>query len=148
LGSDVAILAMALATAAAAPPAPPPATGAKLTVSIAGIRSDRGTISCELFSSPTGFPKDSSKAVQLTKAAIEKRAATCVFGQLTPGTYAVAAYHDENGNGKLDTNFLGIPSEGVGASNDAKGSMGPPSFEKARFAVGTSDLGITIHLSY
>jgi uncharacterized protein (DUF2141 family) len=125
-----------------------PAAGAKLTVSIAAIRSDRGSIYCELFTSSNGYPKDSSKAFQLAKAAIDHRAATCVFAGLPPGTYAVAAYHDENGNGKLDTNFLGIPSEGVGASNDAKGTMGPPSFEKAKFAVGAADLGVTIHLGY
>ena len=59
----------------------------------------------------------------------------------------MAAYHDENGNGKLDTNFLGIPSEGVAASNDAKGTMGPPSYEKAKFAVATTVSG-SIHLSY
>jgi uncharacterized protein (DUF2141 family) len=130
----------------AAPPAPAP--GAKLTVSIAGIRSDHGSIICELFAGPSGYPKDASKAAQLTKAAVDHRTATCVFAGLAPGIYAVAAYHDENGNGKLDTNFLGIPSEGVGASNDAKGTMGPPSFEKAKLTIGATDLGITIHLSY
>jgi uncharacterized protein (DUF2141 family) len=128
--------------------AAPAAAGARLTVTIAEIRNDGGSIYCELFANPNGYPKDSTKALQLKKSPIGQRAASCIFEGLTPGTYAVAAYHDENGNGKLDTNFLGIPSEGVGASNDAKGTMGPPSFEKAKFGVGTADLGITIHLAY
>jgi uncharacterized protein (DUF2141 family) len=136
------------ALAAIALTAAAPASSSKLTVTIAGIRSDRGSIFCELFASPNGYPKDGSKAVQIKQVAIHQRAASCTFEGVTPGSYAVAAYHDENGNGKLDTNFLGIPSEGVGASNDAKGSMGPPSFEKAKLAVTTADLGITIQLRY
>jgi uncharacterized protein (DUF2141 family) len=125
-----------------------PASGVKLTVAIAGIRNDQGNIMCELFASPAGYPKDSTKALQLKKVGIQQRTASCVFEGLAPGTYAVAAYHDENGNGKLDTNFLGIPSEGVAASNDAKGTMGPPSFENAKFAVSSTDRAITVHLRY
>ena len=138
----------AIALAAAALLGAAPAPGAKLTVTVAGIRSDRGSIFCELFAGPSGYPKDATKAIQLKQVAISQKAASCVFEGLGPGTYAVAAYHDENGNGKLDTNFLGIPSEGVAASNDAKGTMGPPSFEKAKLTVATVDLGITIHLTY
>ncbi len=137
----------AIALLGAATPATPP-TGAKLTVEIAGLRNDHGAMYCELFATPDGYPKDSPKAVQLKKAPISRQTASCVFEGLAPGTYAVAAYHDENDNGKLDTNFLGIPSEGVAASNDAKGTMGPPSFEKAKLAVSTRDLAITIHISY
>jgi uncharacterized protein (DUF2141 family) len=145
LGFRVLALALAVAGLLGAAPATP---GATLTVTLAGIRSDRGSIFCELFASPKGYPTDASKAVQRKQAAISQRAARCVFEGLGPGTYAVAAYHDENGNGKLDTNFLGIPSEGVAASNDAKGTMGPPSFDKAKLSIATADLGITIHLSY
>ncbi len=51
------------------------------------------------------------------------------------GEYAVKIIHDENSNGKLDTNFLGIPREGFGFSNNAKPGMGPPAFEKSKFYV-------------
>lgn len=54
--------------------------------------------------------------------------------------------HDENGNGKLDSNWLGIPSEPVGASNDARGQFGPPSFEDAAFELGPGDVTVTIRL--
>jgi len=47
--------------------------------------------------------------------------------------YAVSVFHDENYNGKLDTNLLGIPREGVGASNDARGNFRPPKFGAAAF---------------
>ena len=79
---------------------------------------------------------------------IEGGRARVVFEGIPPGGYAVAAYHDENGNGKLDTGFLGIPTEGLASSNDAKGFMGPPSFEKARVEVGPGENRITVRVSY
>ncbi len=68
--------------------------------------------------------------------------ARCDFEDILPGTYALAVIHDENMNGKLDTNWLGIPIEGYGFSNDAKGLFGAPSFSAARFPYdgGTIDL--------
>lgn len=63
---------------------------------------------------------------------------------LEPGTYAIKAFHDVNSNGALDTNWLGVPNEPYGFSNDAMGSFGPPSFAEASFAVpkGTSKVRI------
>ena len=73
--------------------------------------------------------------------------AVCEFPGLNTGTYAISVFHDENSNGKLDTNFMGIPREGVGASNNAKGHFGPPKFDAAAFqySVGRIDLKITIN---
>jgi uncharacterized protein (DUF2141 family) len=51
-----------------------------------------------------------------------------------PGTYAIAVFHDRNGNGKLDRSFIGLPSEPYGFSNDV-GRRGAPSFEAARVVV-------------
>jgi uncharacterized protein (DUF2141 family) len=58
---------------------------------------------------------------------------TCSFDPIPAGTYAVACFHDENKNGKCDTGLFGIPTEGTVVSNHAKGFMGPPSFDKAKF---------------
>ena len=77
---------------------------------------------------------------------IAGEAATCAFPDLTPGDYAIELFHDENGNGKLDT-FLGIPTEGFGASNDAPEKFGPPKYADARFTV-TGDQTLTIHMVY
>jgi uncharacterized protein (DUF2141 family) len=63
------------------------------------------------------------------------------------GTYAIACYHDENNNGKLDTKFMGIPKEGTGASNDARGTMGPPKFKDAKFQL-VSDTSVRIQMNY
>lgn len=71
---------------------------------------------------------------------------TCVFSGIAPGTYAVALFHDENGNGKLDTNFLGIPREGVGVSNNKMRTLGPPTWEDSKFVLaGNLVLNVTLH---
>ena len=65
---------------------------------------------------------------------------------LPPGTYAVSVYEDLNGNHKLDHNFLGIPREPVGASNNPRSRLGPPRFKQCSFHVGTAPKNIAITL--
>lgn len=65
---------------------------------------------------------------------------------LPPGKYAVAAYVDTNNNGKLDKNFLGVPKEIYGFSNDARGMFGPPDFSAAVFKVGDTAITKSIQL--
>jgi uncharacterized protein (DUF2141 family) len=117
-----------------------------IRVAVEGLHSDKGQVLCELFSSADGFPKSGEKAVAQVKSTIASKHAQCEFAGIAPGTYAVALFHDENSNGKLDTNFLGIPREGTGASNDAKGRMGPPKFADAAFQFrgGLLDLKVTV----
>ena len=67
-------------------------------------------------------------------APIKDGQATCVWADIKPGTYAMACFHDENENGELDTNWLGIPREGTCASNNAKSFFGPPKWKDAKFA--------------
>jgi uncharacterized protein (DUF2141 family) len=116
-------------------------------IQIGGLRNNKGQVSCALYSSADGFPKKSEKAVAHVNSAISDNKAVCEFSGITPGTYAVSVFHDENSNGKLDTNFMGIPREGVGASNNAKGHLGPPKFDAAafHFSGGRTDLKITIN---
>jgi uncharacterized protein (DUF2141 family) len=137
-------LCFALLVLVAAPQTQP--TPANLIhVEIAGLRNDKGQVLCALFSSPPGFPKDSDKAVARARSGISQGHAFCDFPVTAAGTYAVSVFHDENSNGKLDTGPLGIPREGVGASNNAKGHFGPPKFDAAafRFEGGRLDLKIT-----
>ena len=118
-----------------------------IRVEIAGLRSDKGQIMCALYSSSDGFPKNSEKAIAHVNSAISGKQAVCEFSGIASGTYAVSVFHDENSNGKLDTNFMGIPREGVGASNGARGHLGPPKFDAAafHFSGGHADLKITIN---
>ena len=117
-------------------------------VEISGLRSDKGQMLCALHSSADAFPKKADKAVARLTAKIAERQATCDFAGVAPGTYAVSVVHDENSNGKLDTNFIGMPREGVGASNDAKGHMGPPKFDAASFPYRGGRLELKIHIHY
>jgi uncharacterized protein (DUF2141 family) len=119
-----------------------------IRVIVVGLRSNNGEVDCALFNSAEGFPGDTSKAIKTVKSKIENEQATCTFVDVAPGDYAVSEFHDENGNGKLDTNFIGMPKEGVGASNDAAGHMGPPKFDAARFHYLGGRAVMTIHTKY
>jgi uncharacterized protein (DUF2141 family) len=112
---------------------PDAGTTALLSVRLVELRNDNGQIGCGLWSSERGFPKDRSIALQTKWCSIVSKESLCSFDPIPAGTYAVACFHDENNNGILDTGLFGIPSEGVVASNHAKGFMGPPSFKDAKF---------------
>lgn len=74
--------------------------------------------------------------------------AVVTFKGVKPGSYAVVAIHDKNGNRKMDTNFLGIPKEKGGFSNNAPASFGPAKFSKAAFTVNaTGNVKLTIHMN-
>src|SRR5271165_649559 len=115
-------------------------------VDIAGLRNDKGQVLCALFSSAIDFPKRADQALAQVRSGISHGHAVCEFPGISSGTYAVSVFHDENSNGKLDANFVGIPREGVGASNNAKGHFGPPKFADAAFQFlgGRRDMEITI----
>jgi uncharacterized protein (DUF2141 family) len=118
-------------------------------VQILNIRNSTGTVACALFESPVGFPIEfllSATNVMVIK--IRKSQARCDFEDIPPGTYAMAVIHDENMNGKLETNWLGIPTEGYGFSNDAKGVMGAPSFSAASFQYDGQNLDLAMRLHY
>jgi uncharacterized protein (DUF2141 family) len=119
-----------------------------IRVEISGMRNDKGQIVCALFSSAVDFPKNGDKAVAHAKAVISHGRSVCEFPGVAPGRYAVSVFHDENANGKMDTNFMGIPREGVGASNNARGHFGPPKFDDAAFRYSGGKLDLTITIAY
>lgn len=113
------------------------------------VRNTKGKVGCALFKGPSGFPMKPEKAFRRVWCPIVGHDATCRVPQvLTPGTYAAVCIHDENGNGKLDTNWIGFPTEGVVASNHAKGRFGPPSFKDASFAVGRGPKTVHMRIGY
>jgi uncharacterized protein (DUF2141 family) len=121
---------------------------ASLTVRVDGLHSSNGQVGCTLYNSARGYPTDSNAALQRHWCPIAGGASTCVFDPVPAGTYAVACIHDENKNGKLDTGLFGIPKEGTVASNQAKGFMGPPSFDKAKFTFSGNATTMTLHMGY
>lgn len=127
--------------------APSPCPG--IHVKILNIRNSTGTVACALFDSPGGFPVEFlQSATNVMVIKIRKTQARCDFEDIPPGTYAMAVIHDENMNGKLDTNVLGIPTEGYGFSNDAKGTVGAPAFAAASFLYDGQNVELTMSLHY
>ena len=82
-----------------------------------------------LFDTPEAMAADTALAAQTLP--MREGTAQLVFVGLPPGRYAIKSFADENGNGRLDTNLVGLPTERYGFSNDAKGRMGPPAFDAA-----------------
>jgi len=118
-------------------------------VKVLNIRNSTGTVACALFESPVGFPVEYlQSATNIMAIKIRKTQARCDFEDIPPGTYAIAVIHDENMNGKLDTNWLGIPKEGYGFSNDVKGLLGAPLFSAASFNYDGETLDLTVSLHY
>lgn len=119
---------------------------ADINVEISNINNNKGIVSIGLFNTENSFPKEKK-----TYKAIKIDAITGVlnyqFSHVPSGEYAIAIYHDENENNKLDKNFLGIPKEGFGFSNNAKAIFGPPPFYKAKFKLRTVYQS-KIHLKY
>jgi len=104
-----------------------------LRVEVSSPRNAIGTLNCRLFSDAGAFPD--GDGVRTVRVAIGSAQAACVFEDLPAGIYAVAVVHDENGNGKLDRNFLGIPIEGYGVSNNRTYAASSPKWDESRFAV-------------
>jgi uncharacterized protein (DUF2141 family) len=118
-------------------------------VKILNIKDSTGTVACALFESAAGFPAEflhSATNVMIIK--IRKAQARCDFEDIPPGTYAMVVIHDANMNGKLDANWMGIPTEGYGFSNDARGIVSAPTFSAASFNYDGQNLDMTMKLKY
>jgi uncharacterized protein (DUF2141 family) len=133
-----------------ATPAPSASVSAKpmtrLTVRADGLRNDGGVVFVAVFDSQRGF--DDKKPVRGERARPANRSAVIVFEDLPAGRYVVSFIHDENENKKLDTNFLGIPTEGFGFSRNAMGTFGPPGFDDAAVNLPPGASAIAIRARY
>lgn len=111
------------------------ANDAEITIRVTNVTSNQGEVGCALFPAGSAFPMDATGARQLWQKA-EPAGVTCRFDKVAPGRWAVSASHDLNGNRKVDTNFLGIPTEAWGVSNNARPTLRAPKFDEAAFKVG------------
>lgn len=115
--------------------AQPIAINGKIQVTINGIRNNKGRILCSLFREGEGYPDQPTKAYYRMALPIKNGTAMQVVESVPPGRYAFAVLHDENGDEKMNTTFIGLPKEGYGFSNNVMGLMGPPTFSKSSFTV-------------
>lgn len=118
-------------------------TNQEIVVRITNIKSNSGKIYVALYDSETSFLEKSYKAVIGT---IENQSCQVVFKDIPEGVYAISLFHDENDNHKMDSNFLGIPKEAYGSSNNASGFMGPPKWKDAQFEIQNNSVTQTIKL--
>ncbi len=116
---------------------------ADLTVEIKGVNSANGQIYIGLYDKAEGWMKGGFKNVE---TAAKKDRVIYEFKDLPEGVYAISLYHDENGNGKFDSNLVGMPIEPYGFSNDAMGNFGPPTFEQAKFKLDSAKKTVTLNL--
>lgn len=105
----------------------------EISVHIENVRNDRGSILCSLFNQPDGFPDISQKAIVNVQEEPKKGLVECRFKNLSPDFYSVSVLHDENDNGLMDYNFLGIPLEGYGASLNELPRFSKQKFEPNKF---------------
>jgi uncharacterized protein (DUF2141 family) len=148
-GAAVGLIFATSAARAGPLPAPSPDTST-LIVKVAGLRNARGKIDALLFRSADGFPDKDSRATASEAVPIDPKTLTAevTFPNVPRGPAAVTVLHDENMNEKLDTNILGIPREGYGASNNPKKRYRAPTFAEAQFVVSQATQTIHINVIY
>ena len=99
---------------------------------VTGLRNNEGEVRASVFKSDEGFPSDPEKAILRLNVKPQDNHALFDFKDLAEGDYAIALLHDEDEDGEMRTNFIGLPREGWAVSNDAPPSLfGAPSFESA-----------------
>ena len=128
--SLIALAAAGLLGPAAALAQSAPASAVSLTFETG---ADRGAVMVALYDSEAGYAGERPVGRQRLDVAAGQR--TAVFEGLPAGDYAAKAFHDLNGDGEMNFNPFGIPTEPYAFSNNAAGNMGPASWERARFAV-------------
>jgi uncharacterized protein (DUF2141 family) len=124
------------------------AHAATLDVLVQGVRNDRGIMRLCLWTTPAGFPDCSSSTGRRLNQAASPGDMIFHLGALPSGVYAVTVFHDERNTGEIDTNFLGIPRSGLGASNNPQPRFGPPTFNQAAFSLGDQNGRIVIRMIY
>jgi len=123
-----------------------PSNAANLTVTVEQVRNSKGEIRFSIFNVPSQFPQGNeldSKDVPAQLGFV-----TVQFYNLVLGAYAIAIHHDENSDGEMNTNFIGLPKEGYGFSNNAKVNFAAPAFEAAAFNLDVGDKSIRLRVVY
>lgn len=119
-----------------------------IQLTISALKSDKGKCLIYLYKSEEGFPDKPELAFKQLVGDIKGGKSYYQITDIPNGLYAIAIVHDENGNGKMETNFLGIPKEGIGVSNNVKGSFGPPKFKDAKFEHQKQETVLAITTTY
>ena len=123
-------------------------SGATVTLQVRaeGFENADGAAGIAVWNTARGFPEDIDHAVATTYAAIQDGVAIARFDQLEPGTYAIAVYHNRNANHHFDKNWLGMPKEAWGVSNNVRPRLRAPRLDEAMLDVGTGETLVEIRV--
>jgi uncharacterized protein (DUF2141 family) len=119
-----------------------------VAITVTGLRSADGVVLACMTTEAKGFPRCSADGQSHRATVSAAGTVRLTFTGVTPGRYAIALLHDENGNGKADRALGMMPTEGFGFSRDAAVRMGPPKFRDAAFDVGSRAIEQTIKMRY
>lgn len=120
-------------------------SAAEIVVRVSGLSEPLGQVGCSLFAGATGFPMDNNSARNLWLPA-DAKGVTCRFSDVSEGSYAVSIGHDLNGNKRVDMNFVGLPTEQWGVSNNVRPSLRAPRFDEATFKVAADAKDVVIDI--
>lgn len=120
----------------------------KVLVAVTGLKNNKGVVRACLFNNAASF-EGSSKPFQCLQVTINNKTAQAIFENVPAGTYAVSVFHDANNNNEMDTNFMGVPTEGYGASKNKLPFAAAPKYKDNQFIVANNTTtNLTIKLRH
>jgi len=119
-----------------------------LHLEIGEFRNTNGHVLISVFDNAEDFPENEEGAVANKKVKVTAKTQHISFENLPKGEYAVVFLHDENGNEEMDTNFVGAPEEGYGASNDAVNTFSAPKYKDAKFLLEGEQKSLKLKIFY
>lgn len=125
-----------------------PAIAGNLVVNVENLRNAQGIVRCGLFASADGWRQEERAQHTTVSTISERREAVCNFGDVRDGQYAVAVFHAEQGEEKIEYGLFGKPKQGVGFSNNPSITFGAPDFEAAKVSVGPGPTRLKIQMKY
>lgn len=125
---------------------PADSSGVSVQVNLFGFDSWNGYVRLAVFDSIEFWPEDKDNAVLALTAPINGDTVVMDISALEPGAYAIAAFHDEDGDAVFDRGLFGVPTEDYGFSNNARSSTGPPDYQDALFIITGNTLVLNINL--
>jgi uncharacterized protein (DUF2141 family) len=119
-----------------------------ITIEVTDIRNANGEVKLTLFDTDDGYPRDTKSVAEYAYAEIVDGKASASFEGIAAGTYAIIILHDEDKDGDMTSNKIGVPKEGVGVSNNAKMKFGPPKWKDSKFQVPEGTITQNIKMTY
>jgi uncharacterized protein (DUF2141 family) len=127
--------------------AEPTQTTTELNAHVTGLVNNSGYVNCGLFNVQKGW-REPAQAFRMVEVRPANQTATCNFGQVGGGVYAIAVFHAENNEKQVNYGLWGKPKQGVGFSNNPSITFGAPSFDEASFELDGSKSNVPIEMKY